>query len=460
VPHAEPRRDLPPAVAHLLRSDPDVPGLALLLDDAALATWLQARLGRPLVGVRRRYLRWKPGAGGVARVDLGPGAGEAFLAVWHRDAAAKLAKTVQRGGRAVLAVDEQALAVLARPSADRDLPGLARLQARGAAGVARRLDATDDSAHRLLRHVGTGARTLAWKPQRRWVGLLAGPQPRGHHGVVLRAYRPGAAEGAAAAYRSVHEAVGDSAPRLLGTDLRHGLLAVEHVPGRTLDAWPATLAGAGAGGGAGDGPRPGPVVRAGVLLAELHTAGPLPAGRTDGPVARSAQGPGLLDVDEECRRVRDAAGLLALLVPGSGVENLVDEVGAALHRLPASTPVLLHGDFSADQVVVRPDGGPALLDLDEACWGPAAYDLAGAAAAWWVAGGTGALALVGQLQEGYRRLAPLPSLEQLRVRTAAHLLRRAAEPFRTGRPDWPARVRAAVDEARALLRSGTSAVAS
>jgi len=424
-------------VERLLAADPAVPGLRLLLDDDALGAWVARRLGpgSSVHGARRTYLRWKPGSGGVARVRLGgPAEAQVFLAVWHPDSAAKLDKTVDCGGADVVAVDLDALAVLALPRADRHLPALGRLLAPGVGAAVDRLRVSDAAARQLLRRAvaAPGAvRTLAWKPQRRWVGTV-GSEACAQ--VVLRAYRPSATEGVLGRYRAVSLAVGEQSPQVLGSNLRRGLVAVEHLPGLTLDRLPSpdTTADSDV------------VVRAtGQLVARLH-AGAAPA-RGQVPELR---------VQDECAAVEAAAVTLDLLAPRSGARLVADKLLRRLRRLPEAPERLLHGDLSPDQVVVRADGGVGLIDLDEAVRGPAGYDLAGVAASWALLRPALAAGLVEQLLDGYGERLDVPDLEVMRVRTAAHLLRRAPEPFRSGSPTWPVQVRQAVGMAAEVLADG------
>lgn len=433
-------------VERLLSTDPDVPGLALLLDDDALGEWVGRRLGPDVVGARRTYLRWKPGAGGVARVRLervqgtdrpdGTGASDVFLAVWRPGSAPKLDKTVERGGRAVLAVDRDALAVLARPTADRHLPALGRLLAPGVGTAVARLHG--DEADRRLLHRAAAApatvRTLAWKPQRRWVGTVGSPATAQ---VVLRAGRPRAAEGVVDRYRAVARVLGEQAPRVLGANLHRGLVAVQHLPGETLQR-PGRSA-------VDDSPADVTLRATGELVARLH------AGRsTAGEVVPA------LSVQQECDAVEAAADTLALLAPVAAARPLAVELLRRLRGLPPEPERLLHGDLSPDQVVVGADGDVALIDLDEAVRGPAGYDLAGLAAAWALHRPAAVAGLLEQVHAGYGRHLDLPDAEGLQVRTAAHLLRRAPEPFRTGSPTWPADVRRAVALAAEVLDDGGS----
>src|SRR5690625_6225450 len=80
---------LPPAEQSLADRDPDLPGLALLLDCDRLTRWLGSLLGRP-VTVRRHHLRYKPGTSCVLHVEAG---GRPLLvAATARSEAAKHAK--------------------------------------------------------------------------------------------------------------------------------------------------------------------------------------------------------------------------------------------------------------------------------------------------------------------------------------------------------------------------------
>ena len=57
---------------------------------------------------------------------------------------------------------------------------------------------------------------------------------------------------------------------------------------------------------------------------------------------------------------------------GAVAARLADAAGGG--GLEPRVPV--HGDLSPDQVVMAPDGGVVLLDLDRAAWGPRGWDAA------------------------------------------------------------------------------------
>lgn len=230
------------------------------------------------------------------------------------------------------------------------------------------------------------ADTLSHKPMRRWVGRVtteAGP-------VVVRMYTAGVAAGVLERHRAVAAAAPGVARvrRVLDGDV----LELDHLPGRpAADVdWPAV----------------------GRLLrcwhdTELPATAPA-AGRPDW-AASAALAAHLLP---------DRAERLQALLPLAGA-------GAA----QGAGSVLCHGDLSPDQVVVGPDG-PALIDLDHAGRGGAAWDLA----SWWVTAPTAAR---DGLLAGYG-LDGLPG--DVRRVLPAVCLGRSTEAFRSCRPDWPAEV--------------------
>ena len=417
---------LSPADAALVRRDPGVPGLAVLLDDEAL----RARVGSQVV---RRYLRYKPGTscvlGATAELDGAPV--DVFLAAHDRESAVKLEKTSEQAPPGAVLLHDRALGLSGVTSAgDRDLPFLALL-------------ADPKRRRRALRQLlpersGLGAArlsTLSYKPMRRWVGLL---QPTSGPPVVLRAYRPPDAARSAAAVAEL----GHGAPRtpaLLAADTALGVVAVEYLPGRTLDRL------------LGQAPTPD-LAAAGRALAALH-------GRAlAGLPARTPQ--------DAVAAVGSAARQVGVLLPAleDAVAGLAHDLSRRLAALPVAEPVTVHGDFSADQVVVGTDGELVLLDLDRAALGDAAEDLASVFAARVAAevlqhgpGGPSARALLRTLSEGYADSRALPDPEAVAVHAAAHLLRRVTDPFRACAPQWPARTAALLDAALAVGERGVDA---
>jgi Ser/Thr protein kinase RdoA (MazF antagonist) len=408
---------LAPADAALVQRDPAVPGLAVLLDADALADLV----GAP---VRRDYLRYKPGTscvlGGSAALPDGPV--EVAVVAYAADSEPKTDKVLAAApAGAVLAFSRTLGVVAARSAGDRDLPLLGLTDERRRKVVRRLLG--DRPGLRDAR-----VRTLSYKPMRRWVGVL---EPRQGAPMLLRACRPADAETAVAAVRAL-EQVGPRTPRLLGYDAAHGLVVTEYLPGRPLDD---LLRRSAAG--------PAELRAAGRSLAALH----------------AVRAPSLPErtLDEDVAAVEAAAAQLAVLLPDT-TDRVAALAGAVTARLSAAPRrcTAVHGDFSADQVLVRPDGSVALLDLDRAARADPAGDLAAFEVALFLgrlqgdAGDLDVDGVVQQVREGYRAVRALPDEASLAAHAAAQLLRRAAEPFRRCAPDWPAQTRALLDRVQQL----------
>jgi len=418
---------LSPADQALAERDPALPGLAVLLDQQELGTWLSAATGEPM-RLRTGYLRYKHATSCVlaGHLDTAQGPLPCLVSAYTGEDVPKLAKTLERAPRgSVLGLDLTMGLVATTPAADRDLPALARLD--------------DESRRRRLlrallpnRHGLRGARleTLRHKPHRRWVGLV-----RLGHGerAVIRVYRPAEARRAARAIEDCGR-LDLPTPRLLGADGRRGVAAVEYVPGEVLSERAARgHAGAQAG-----------FRSAGAALAGLHGSAGVPLRG----VSRAG----------EAHAVRAAASQLAVLLPDDAedVRHLAATLAGRLLALePARVPV--HGDFCAEQVVTRDDHTATLIDLDAARLGEAASDLGCAAAAVARDVVVGRLAedaagrYLHALYEGYAAVAPPPDEQRLTLLEAAHLFRRAVEPFRLRQSEeWPDAVRAMLDRSRTL----------
>lgn len=394
---------LGPADLALVERDRELPALPLLLDTAALSEWLTWQTGEDC-RVHPGRLRYKPGTSCVLAFTLerGPhGERAACLArTYPASLAHKIEKSLVKAPSGAVIAAEHALPLLVTDlTGDRDVVALASL------GGGRR----DELLHRLLPgHDDLAAarlRTLRHNPERRWVGLLESDTGEP---VVLRAHRRGGFEHHVRAY-AVLSGASAPTPRLLGRSRRHALAAVEWVPGRELDL--ATAA-------------PQQVKATGAALARLHAESSHRLPRTG--------------VEDQVDSVRRAAAQCAHLQPRLAGEarGIAEEVVARLHRL-GSHDALLHGDFSTDQVVVGDDGAATLIDLDAATRGDPVIDLASARAVALVHHPDGVPGALELLLAGYQELRPLPAPTALAVHTAAQLLRRAGEPFRSRAPRWP-----------------------
>jgi aminoglycoside phosphotransferase (APT) family kinase protein len=165
--------------------------------------------------------------------------------------------------------------------------------------------------------------------------------------VVLRLMRPRTLKRSAAAWEGGATIPGVTVPRILLLDPREGILAMEHLPGTTLEHGPQDTERA--------------YAAAGAMLRAYH----LPSTAGGAPWT--------------------AADELAQLKAWTGAAGVpFPELGAALARLTSTLearipdqprfPVTLHRDFYDKQVLFH-DGTAALLDLDTAAAGDPALDV-------------------------------------------------------------------------------------
>lgn len=412
----------------LVSGDPALPGLALLLDPDALREHV-ARAVPDLVGVEVCYLRYKPGTSVVAGLDVKTthGAWPAMGKSVRPEGTGKLGKTsayaARRGGDSTLVLGRDRTLVVAPATADRRLPGAA-------------LVLGDPDA--LLGSPGGGARTevLRYKPERRLVARLS---RAGEALAVARALQPGRLGVCLDAARAMGRAGLPVAP-VLGRSRRRGWLLSAYLEGDPVaaDAGEDLMA------------------QTGDLLARWHATAPWR--RIDHAGWRHS--------------ADDAVRGIAAIRPGAAPAARA-VVLAAAQRLNTSArrAVVVHGDFSADQMVHR-DGGLHVLDLDRVRVDDPVVDVA----SWWAdgaaAGGSaqgrpgGPAASADAAGPGTPAAALAPLLDAYRVRGGADLhvdlddwcalalLSRAVLPFRGREPGWARRTDELVATASAL--AGTS----
>lgn len=391
-----------PDDAAVVAADPALPGLGHVLDAGALLDRLVPTVRDPAnrpTGGTVDYLRYKPGCSVVAGLVLETPAGpvRAFAASWSPQGTAKLHKlraygATDRYGFGV-AVDEELNLLLGAATSDRALPGLREVLAH---------------PRRILprSHREDPVLPLRYKPHRRWVGVAT---HAGEPSVLVKVHRPGTARHHVHAARAL-VAAGIPVPAPVKWKGRDGLVSYRFLRGCPLDQ----------GGADGDA-----LAEVGRLLARVHAVPAWPQARWSDPA-------GELDA---------AARAVAAIRPGAAPAacEVAAAVAAQLRRHPGSRPTVVHGDFSADQVLLG-DAGVALVDLDRAGLGPPEEDLASWLAAEVVAGrapaGADPVPALGMVLEGYLAAGGPARADALGPHVAAALLRRAAEPFRVRAPGW------------------------
>lgn len=408
-----------------LLEDGALRGGHLVLSPDRLQEWLAHVLGTPC-RVEPRRLRYKPGTSVVLAFDLTSEHDATtttlpcVASAWSDAAAAKVSKALRRlTSESHLAHDAARHVLVTTAAGDRSLPFLRRVGRPG--GTERLLDRLggDPQEH------GARITTVRHNPGRRWVGTLERvDQPP----LLLRAYDTAATTAyAATCYGSLGRAAAPT-PRLVARSRSWSVLAVEWAEGVDLSAHPDQEVGWRAAGRA---------------LAALHegTAGGLRHGD-----ARAGQ-----------EAVTAAAGQVAALLPdlATDVLDVARTVAAELGSLPRPVRAV-HGDFSADQVVVRPDGFVTIIDLDAAGLGAPEEDLGCLTASTTICAED-----AGDPDQAARRLDDFRTAYEaggqpvnersVALHAVAHRLRKAADPFRECAPDWREQVTRRVHSTRVAL---------
>lgn len=410
----------------LAAREASLPGLGAVLDARELLRTLRMA-GIESEQVETTYLRFKPGTSAVAGVRIE----RAGAPLWAQAVAypvgvhRKLERIAAHAGDELLLLDaERGLAVVAAP-ADRALPGI-RIA--------------------LDRH--PDAETLVYKPGRRWVARCAACR------VIVKVHTPERARKAVRAQERLEEFVPTAA--LVHVDADAGVVETHLLGGTPLPdvADPAAQEAA--------------ERRVGGLLARLHGASA--AVREDRTAAVSREGEVRQDRTARVPRegevadgaepaAHEVAFARALDAAVRGVADALPVLGdRALHAATAIRSLLaerrvralVHGDCSIDQVIVGRDGRPWLIDLDRAGAGDPVADLGSWAAdaiARGQSGGRAGSALVA----GYRAAGGAVDEAALLAHTAAALLRRAVEPFRSRAVDADAAVERLVAETERLV---------
>jgi aminoglycoside phosphotransferase (APT) family kinase protein len=393
--------------------DPDVPGLAVLLDAADLGR--KAGLG-PLTPT---YLRYKPQTSCAAGAFTAAGRPMAAYAYTRERYAEVRTRPKWREDPDVVFRDDMCVAMIPARR-DRELRALRRLfdpqrQPKFLRGLIGHQNASDVTSLSILRY----------KPERRLVARL---DVNGRPYAVLKVI------GAEDYNQALIGAVGASAhdgARILGCDAGRGAIVMEWIDGDPL----CPVA-------AGRVPDRSLVTRTGAALAKLHAAPFRPAeevSRADEIEALGELGPAMDALHPEL---------------GREVARITRDLASRLERADYE-PTLIHGDFSADQVVIS-GTRPVILDWDKTAIGDPARDLGtflarvDAQVADGVLAPDDAEATGAAFVDGYGRAAgALP--EGVAVQHARALLMLATEGFRIRHPDWPSRTAALLERAAGLL---------
>lgn len=400
-------------------SDPELPGLGLLLDDDAFAEALcQCCPNAGLQGATANYVRYKRGVSCLVGYTLNVRGEQhpCYARAHTRAARAKMQKPSALDaapgplGPGIIMLGEMCVVVHVFPN-DYELRVLRRLAQPEhkdrlfASLLPKRPDLWDGDLT-LLRY----------KPERRYVARLAAP---GAAGARLKFYRPSEFRVALNAAKRFTNNVGFRIAPPIGWSRRHAALSFEWMAGDPIHALlPCSESAAHELGG-----------RIGLALAQFHAQ----------HVRLSAR----IGHATLIERLHESSAAIAALLP-----DLEPEASALVRRLAEKlnpdahfTPMSIHGDFSRDQLLF--DGDTiVLLDLDRAAIGDPMIDIG----RFWADLEADALAgrinretgdsLVDGVIEAYSRDAGNASRERARWHAAAGLLHVAVEPFRLRDSNW------------------------
>ena len=407
-----------PAELDLVRRDAGIPGLGLLFDSPALLAALRTLTGSTrLQSCQLRYLRYKPGRNCVAAYTLSVGGRDwpIYAKAHAADAPGKLTKAAERSvgtsplgpGRLLLPQAQMEFCLFPQ---DNKLPALAQwtdpVWRTGFLSRKRPDWSVSESA---------AWRTLAYKPERRWVAAL--DLGSGRTGVL----RLHSAETFPAAQPHCPAPVSGSILRVAAPSLlsrSHQAVWSDWQDGTPLMAELKAPA------------NDSRFDFVGQALAEFH--------------AQTGPKPVALPSLDALPSLAATSRLLGFLLPRiqARLNELIDTLRRSEPR-SSSPPVRLHGDFSASQVLLGAHDTVALLDLDESRPGPAALDLGAFLAALDTEVIRGRLSswrvdeIRDGLLRGYARHRPQLDVQEVEFHRSVALFHRLPEFFRSGESDWP-----------------------
>jgi aminoglycoside phosphotransferase (APT) family kinase protein len=418
---------LSPLESDLVRRDPELPGLATMLDPDAFAAALVPFLpGAGAATARLTYSRYKPRESCVVAYQLEvAGVTVDAYAKAHRSGAHAPAIPPRLQESQPIILQEGAISAYVFP-ADHKLKALRRL-----AGSATRRN----MLRRLVRDrpdLWDGAvKSLRYMPEWRYVAqVLSGSRVS----AAMKMYHErgyGRARANATAFRSNRPL---RVATCLGQSAKWRTLLLEWLPGRLVSEAVADPAS-----------DPGVLETVGAALALVHLQEPADLA----PLTRR----------EEAATLSSLSANLGVLCPhlAARLDQVVGMLGTQLLQAP---PVYrpIHGDFSPKQVVLR-DGDAAVLDFDRAARGDPALDLGCFIAHLEQAAVAGALPvgrkdLFGEaLLAGYRAASRGPIPPRVPLYVAVGLVRLTAEPFRFREPRWSERTEALLERIETQLRA-------
>ncbi|WP_416673913.1 aminoglycoside phosphotransferase family protein [Egbenema bharatensis] len=409
---------LSPADLHLIRRDPDLPGLRYLLCADIFAEKLMAKLPNISISqIRKTYIRHKPATNCLVSYELNIAG--THTSIYAKAVAStsidKLKKYQQRAdvpgalgtGRIILLPEKIIVSAFPNDNRLRQLPTLIDPTLRQ-----KRLQKILPDCSELW--TGT-LHSLRYKPERRYVAQL---QVKGQPQAIIKAYTNYSFRQVKANSKTFQSIDQVNIPSLIGHSRPNQLLIYPWVSGQSLHELITTSSLNEDIG-----------IQTGAALAQIHQQNPkrlLNLTRTD-----------------EATTLLTVAANLSWLCPQwkHRIQTIAVQLAAALLSTP-SPGIPIHGDFNAEQVIVHANG-ITFIDFDRAVRGDPMADLGSfVAKLHWselcqILSAERREQLTSMLIAGYRDVAPERiDDEQIQRYTAIGLLRLAADPFRYCDPDW------------------------
>jgi aminoglycoside phosphotransferase (APT) family kinase protein len=393
----------------LVARDPALPALAILLDPSLLVDEL-TRLypGLEITDPSIFYLRYKPRTSCLAGYRVMIGGVETLLNLYARrqDAFDKVAKHLERTsvagplGQGRIAIAELAMTIATFPN-DNRLSAIKLL----------------DDEKRVKRLLGRlrlketiGFEHLRYRPERR---LVCKAFCADGTEAVVKFYRASDYQLAATNAKSFGSHGSLQVPTMIGCLMRSSAVASSWIAGGPV--LPTQSVGR----------------RIGEALAFLHAQQP------QGLVTRSRT--------DQARAVSKMAKDLAALWPALGKQAREVSDGLSRALITENAPhVAIHGDFHLEQLI---DAGDriGIVDLDEARYGAAAWDLGNIIGHMQVHGDPSE-PFGEALLSGYRATGGQVTDNEVRLQTALSIFQLAARPFRERDPQWPGKIEAILDQ--------------
>ncbi|RKT46151.1 aminoglycoside phosphotransferase family protein [Thiocapsa rosea] len=420
----------------LAARDTALPGLGLVLDrEAILDAVCMAWPDDGITSLETSYLRYKPGTnclvGYRARTPRGPLRFHAKAFADARDAVRQAGKAAKAGTGAGICLIEERRSLLRRFPLDRRLPALAALVDAEARGLL--MSALAPEALELRR---AELETLHYKPERRYVGKLS---VDGGARAIVKLYDERDFPNAWRSAKAIRDFTASErlrVSRAIGRSKQQRVIVSRWIPGDPLNAWLH-----------GPAHEPSPMRPVGAALAAFHRQAP----GSLAPVMR----------EQEAMAALAAADAVAGLQPRLAhlAQRLASRMASALLAAPGQHPCI-HGDFSADQILLDADR-VAIIDYDQAGSGDPAADLGSFIARLEDDCLAGRLAsaraeeIAADLIEGYCREGRCARPVRTDLYVAAGLLRLAPEAFRRRECNWPERIEQTLLRVEHLLRGQT-----